>query len=182
MTTHTPTRREDVRDPIGITGWPLEQGRDGERTPMQWTPDPPASGLHNLHPSPGFPSAQTSPPSTSPPRPPIPRLAPKLVPSTLIAIRRKQPHPARRRHRHARHRESRRPKLRANRPEQARNPLIVSLNFTAQPQTVHLNLTAAGITSTSVKTLLADDATLNSINSLNTFTLPPYTTLIAEVQ
>ena len=27
---------EDVRDPIGITGWPQERGRDGERTPMQW--------------------------------------------------------------------------------------------------------------------------------------------------
>src|SRR6185437_5412795 len=22
--------------PIGITGWPKEKGRDGERTPMQW--------------------------------------------------------------------------------------------------------------------------------------------------
>src|SRR2546423_4978905 len=34
--TATPTRVEDVRDPIGITGWPKEKGRDGERTPMQW--------------------------------------------------------------------------------------------------------------------------------------------------
>ena len=32
----TPTRVEDVKDPIGITGWPKEKGRDGERTPMQW--------------------------------------------------------------------------------------------------------------------------------------------------
>jgi alpha-glucosidase len=36
MKTSTPTRREDVKDPIGITGWPKEKGRDGERTPMQW--------------------------------------------------------------------------------------------------------------------------------------------------
>ena len=36
MATTTPTRREDVKDPIGITGWPKEKGRDGERTPMQW--------------------------------------------------------------------------------------------------------------------------------------------------
>jgi alpha-glucosidase len=42
MRTSTPTRREDVRDPIGITGWPQEKGRDGERTPMQWTPGPQA--------------------------------------------------------------------------------------------------------------------------------------------
>lgn len=34
--TATPSRVEDVKDPIGITGWPREKGRDGERTPMQW--------------------------------------------------------------------------------------------------------------------------------------------------
>lgn len=34
--TATPARVEDVRDPIGKTGWPKEKGRDGERTPMQW--------------------------------------------------------------------------------------------------------------------------------------------------
>ena len=36
MKTTPPTRQEDVRDPIGRTGWPTEKGRDGERTPMQW--------------------------------------------------------------------------------------------------------------------------------------------------
>jgi alpha-glucosidase len=36
MKTTPPTRREDVKDPIGRTGWPQEKGRDGERTPMQW--------------------------------------------------------------------------------------------------------------------------------------------------
>lgn len=36
MKTTTPTRREDVQDPIGRRGWPKEKGRDGERTPMQW--------------------------------------------------------------------------------------------------------------------------------------------------
>jgi alpha-glucosidase len=36
MKTTPPERREDVKDPIGRTGWPQEKGRDGERTPMQW--------------------------------------------------------------------------------------------------------------------------------------------------
>jgi alpha-glucosidase len=36
MENNDPQRKEDVRDPIGITGWPKEKGRDGERTPMQW--------------------------------------------------------------------------------------------------------------------------------------------------
>jgi alpha-glucosidase len=37
MKTTPPTRKEDVKDPIGRTGWPKERGRDGERTPMQWS-------------------------------------------------------------------------------------------------------------------------------------------------
>ncbi|HEU5402865.1 MAG TPA: alpha-glucosidase [Terriglobales bacterium] len=36
MENNDPKRKEDVRDPIGRTGWPKEKGRDGERTPMQW--------------------------------------------------------------------------------------------------------------------------------------------------
>jgi alpha-glucosidase len=37
MRTTDPARIEDVHDPIGKLGWPKEKGRDGERTPMQWT-------------------------------------------------------------------------------------------------------------------------------------------------
>lgn len=39
MVTTLPRTIDEVRDPIGRTGWPEEKGRDGERTPMQWTPD-----------------------------------------------------------------------------------------------------------------------------------------------
>lgn len=28
--------KKDLQDPLGIKGWPLIKGRDGERTPMQW--------------------------------------------------------------------------------------------------------------------------------------------------
>jgi alpha-glucosidase len=38
MSTTEPTRVEDVKDPVGVTAWPKFKGRDGERTPMQWTP------------------------------------------------------------------------------------------------------------------------------------------------
>jgi alpha-glucosidase len=62
MTTTPPTRKEDVKDPLGITGWPEEKGRDGERTPMQWNesenagfskatpwlPVPPSYKTHNV--------------------------------------------------------------------------------------------------------------------------------------
>lgn len=40
MKTTPPTRKEDVKDPVGITGWPKDKGRDGERTPMQWDASP----------------------------------------------------------------------------------------------------------------------------------------------
>jgi len=40
MTNNNPTRKEDVKDPMGITGWPVYKGRDGERTPMQWSDGP----------------------------------------------------------------------------------------------------------------------------------------------
>jgi alpha-glucosidase len=39
MRNNDPERREDVLDPIGRLGWPKEKGRDGERTPMQWSPE-----------------------------------------------------------------------------------------------------------------------------------------------
>ncbi|MBV9183413.1 MAG: alpha-glucosidase, partial [Acidobacteria bacterium] len=41
MENNDPRRKQDVKDPIGRLGWPKEKGRDGERTPMQW------SGLAN---------------------------------------------------------------------------------------------------------------------------------------
>ena len=62
MENNDPTRKEDVKDPIGRTGWPQEKGRDGERTPMQWDtasnagfskvtpwlPVPPSYQTHNV--------------------------------------------------------------------------------------------------------------------------------------
>ena len=37
MVTTPPARKEDARDPGALMGWPRFKGRDGERTPMQWT-------------------------------------------------------------------------------------------------------------------------------------------------
>jgi alpha-glucosidase len=37
MKTTPPERLEDVQDPVGKVYWPVDKGRDGERTPMQWT-------------------------------------------------------------------------------------------------------------------------------------------------
>jgi alpha-glucosidase len=40
MENNDPKRKQDVKDPIGRIGWPKEIGRDGERTPMQWSDGP----------------------------------------------------------------------------------------------------------------------------------------------
>jgi alpha-glucosidase len=179
MTTHTPTRKEDVRDPIGITGWPKEKGRDGERTPMQWTPNPPASGFstnpHTWLPIGGdYPSVNVQTETADPN---------SLLNwnRDLIAIRARNP---------VVHDggfvllDTANPNVLsyARTAPTGGHAIVVSLNFTAQPQTVHLDLNPAGITSTAVKPLLCDDATLQSTTTLTTFTLPPYTSLVAEVQ
>src|SRR5882672_10184363 len=62
MENNDPKSKNEVQDPIGKLGWPLEKGRDGERTPMQWTggqnagfskakpwlPVPPSAKTHNV--------------------------------------------------------------------------------------------------------------------------------------
>ncbi len=62
MENNDPKSKDDVKDPIGRRGWPLEKGRDGERTPMQWNdgknagfskgkpwlPVPPSYKTHNV--------------------------------------------------------------------------------------------------------------------------------------
>jgi alpha-glucosidase len=62
MENNDPKNKDEVQDPIGKLGWPLEKGRDGERTPMQWNgglnagfsktkpwlPVPPSAKTHNV--------------------------------------------------------------------------------------------------------------------------------------
>ena len=62
MQNNDPTRVEDVKDPVGRVNWPVDKGRDGERTPMQWSTDanagftkgtpwlpvPPSAATHNV--------------------------------------------------------------------------------------------------------------------------------------
>jgi alpha-glucosidase len=60
MRTTVPTRIEDVKDPVGRTGWPKDKGRDGERTPMQWTPERPNAGFTAPNVKPWLPIPPTS--------------------------------------------------------------------------------------------------------------------------
>jgi len=49
MENNDPKSKEEVQDPIGKLGWPVEKGRDGERTPMQWN-DKKNAGFSNAKP------------------------------------------------------------------------------------------------------------------------------------
>jgi alpha-glucosidase len=177
MTTHTPTRREDVRDPIGITGWPKEKGRDGERTPMQWTADSPAAGFstnpHTWLPiGADYPTVNVASETGDPD---------SLLTWThrLIDLRRAYP---------ALHDggflmlDEQNPSVLTyvRTAPAGSKPILISLNFTAQPQTVHLDLAAAGLGDH--YTWIVMNVPVQLKTTLTTFTLPPYASLIAGVQ
>jgi alpha-glucosidase len=177
MTTTTPTRREDVKDPIGITGWPKEKGRDGERTPMQWTAGPQAGFSTNPH--------------TWLPIPPSYKTVNVAVESKdpaseldwfkkIIALRRNN----------AALHDGSVTMLDATNPDvlsyvrsTGSGPaVVVAMNFTAEPKTISLDLASANIKGTTVTTLAADDPSLQSITTLKNVTLPPFASWVASVQ
>jgi alpha-glucosidase len=177
MVTTPPTRKEDVKDPIGITGWPKEKGRDGERTPMQWDPGPNA----------GFTKDGVRPWL------PIP-LSYKTVNvqtevadfdsmlnwyKQLIELRRTNPTI----------REGQQVMLNTGdnnvlmwlRQAPGQPPVVVACNFTAQPQKVSFDLSAQGITSRNAKTLMKTPGSSDP-PSLDAVQLPPFGVYIGQIQ
>ena len=177
MTTTTPTRKEDVKDPIGITGWPKEKGRDGERTPMQWTPAPQAGFSANPHTwlpiAPNYKTINVETESADPN---------SLLNwyKRLIALRRSNP---------ALHDGSMILLDRGNpdvlsfvRTAEGRAPVVVAINMSAKTQTITVDLASAGMKGATVNTLAASDASLDAVSSLVSITLPPYASWVASVQ
>jgi alpha-glucosidase len=175
MPTTTPTRKEDVKDPIGITGWPKEKGRDGERTPMQWTAGPQAGFSTN--------------PNTWLPIPPSYKTINVAVESTqphsilnwyerLIALRRDNP---------ALHNgsvtmlDTSNPSVLSYVRTFGTSSVVVAVNCTGESQTVALD-SASTKPSSSVKTLMTDDASLQQATSLKSITLAPYSSWVASIE
>ena len=147
MKTTPPTRKEDVKDPVGLVGWPVMKGRDGERTPMQWDATPNA----------GFSKAA----STWLPVPPtyttVNVQAQQSDPASLFAwyqtlIRLKKSVPALAIGGYA--------LLDANNPNvlswtrkaKGQPTVVLSVNFTAEPQSVNLSAAGSGKLKALVKT------------------------------
>jgi alpha-glucosidase len=177
MVTTTPTRREDVKDPVGRTQWPQNKGRDGERTPMQWTSGPQA----------GF----SSDPNTWLPIPPSAastnveteqKQADSLLNwyKALIALRRSSP--AMRDGGVAIVDENNANVLSFIRtaPVGAK-PVLVVMNMTANPQTANIQLQDAGLKNSILRTLLASPG-FATPSSLGSVSLPPYSVWIAAIE
>jgi alpha-glucosidase len=176
MTTTTPTRKEDVKDPIGITGWPKEKGRDGERTPMQWTPGPQAGFSLNPH------TWLPIPPSYKTVNVEVESKQPNSELSwfeQIIALRRTNP---------ALHDgsmmmlDNTNPSVLSYVRTAGSDSVVVAVNCTGESQTISLDPSAAGVSGTKAETLLTDDPGLKRKTSLKDVTIAPYSSWIASIK
>jgi alpha-glucosidase len=170
MPTTTPTRVEDVKDPIGITGWPKEKGRDGERTPMQWTAGPQAGFSTNPHTWLPIPASYTTVNVAVESKEPDSMLQ---WYKRLIALRRDSP---------ALH-DGSETMLDAGNAHvlsymrgSGKGAVVVAMNFTGEPETVSLPV-AGGVV-----TLATDAVELKGVTSTTKVTLPAYASWVAVVQ
>ena len=178
MVTTPPKRKEDVKDPVGLVGWPKEKGRDGERTPMQWDTSKNA----------GFSTADETWLPVAPNYKTVNVQVEDAASDSLLnwykqLIQMRATNPALREGPLTMLDRTNPNVLSYVRKGSAGSPsVVVALNFTAQPETISLNLTGTGVTGTNVKTLLTDDASLRPTTSLTGITLPPFASWIASVQ
>jgi alpha-glucosidase len=177
MTTTTPTRVEDVKDPIGKIGWPKEKGRDGERTPMQWDGSPNA----------GFTTAAATPWLPVPPSSKTVNVALESREDDsllswyqkLIQLRRENPAM----------RNGTLTMLNVNdnnvlswlRKGLDGQAVLVACNFTAQSQTVAFDLSSQGVSGQKLTTLLQTPGSAEP-ESLPSIKLPPFGVYIGQIQ
>jgi alpha-glucosidase len=178
MRTSVPTRIEDVKDPVGRTGWPKDKGRDGERTPMQWDKSPNA----------GFSTA----PKTWLPVPPSAAqynvATEQYDPNSIFNFYK---HVIALRHEISALRDGSYVAVNRDDPNvlaylrKAKNgthPVLVALNMSAQPQTVNFSLKGFGVEGKSLHVLLAAPQPAGSELPLTGVKLEPFGVLIAAVE
>jgi alpha-glucosidase len=173
MENNNPKRKEDVKDPEGITGWPGEIGRDGERTPMQWStaanagfskttpwlPVPPSHKTHNVETEQKDPNSILS------------------VYRQLLAMRHKEPALVNGAY-VALNEED--PNVLSYLRKANDEAVLVLLNMSAQQQSVRLNLEPAGFSAPKLSPLLST-GTAPAAGSAEGITLAPFGVMIAKV-
>ena len=171
MENNDPKRREDVKDPVGRLGWPKDKGRDGERTPMQWNAGPRAgfsSGeLTWLPVAPDYKKRNAATESSDPQ---------SLLNFYKAIIRLRKEEPALRDGDYTPLLENDNMVLAWQSKTKDGKAAIVALNFTASPQTIHLNLPAKATI------LLSSFSKPGTRSDPNNLTLPAYGCLIAKLE
>src|SRR5271165_1191755 len=147
MKTTPPERKEDVKDPVGKAMWPFYKGRDGERTPMQWDDSKNAGFSTNSTPWLPVPPTYTT----------VNVKAQEGNPESMLAwykrlIELKQTNTAFAMNNSTMLDTDNTKVLSWLRQAPDGKQVVVSCNFTADPQTV--NLTGGGVKGTKAKTLL----------------------------
>ena len=176
--TTTPVRVEDVRDPIGITGWPKEKGRDGERTPMQWDASNAQAGF----------SSNASTWLPVPASYETVNVRSELGdPASLLSwyrglIQLRRSNGALRDGRTVMLDRQNSGVLSYVRVDGHRSAVLVMLNMTPTAKTVALNLSAAGLKTSTFTTLMASPGPTTADVAARTVTLAPFGAWVATVQ
>lgn len=177
MVTTPPKTKAEVRDPIGIRGWPREKGRDGERTPMQWN-DPDNAGFSPA----GVNTWLPIPTSYAT----VKVAAEETEPNSMLRwyqelIALKKTDPALHSGREVMLNTADTHVLSWLRSSAAGEAVVVACNFTAQPQAVHFDLKLQGIAHTRLRTLLSTPGAPDPV-SIRSVHLGPYGVFIGKVE
>ncbi len=175
MKTTPPTRKEDVKDPVGLTGWPKDKGRDGERTPMQWD-DSEFAGFSTVKPWLPVPPNKST----------INVKAEDGKPDSLLTwyeelIKLKKTNPVFAHGENIMLDKDNTKVLSWVRKGPGKQSVVVAANFTAEPQTVDLSAKSAGVGGTRLKTVLKSPNATEPA-SIDKVELPGYGVYIGEVQ
>jgi alpha-glucosidase len=174
MENNDPKTKDEVKDPIGKVNWPIEKGRDGERTPMQWTPGPNA----------GF--------TTGEPWLPVPASAathnvqseqadaPSILNFYKKLLRLRKNESALREGEYIALNTSDANVL-AYLRRSSTETVLVALNMTAQEQTPHFDLSAQGFKSPHATALL-QNAAVAAPGKFDALTLQPYGAIVARIK
>lgn len=178
MRTTTPSRKEDVQDPIGKIGWPEEKGRDGERTPMQWDTSKNAGFTTSDHPW------LPIPPNAAQYNVEVESRDPQSILSfykKLLDLRRSDP--ALRDGRYVSLDRDDPFVLAYLRKKTGKEPaVLVVLNMSGEARTIDLHLAAQGIQEKSAKSLLAAPEIGGDATVLSHFTIPALGVFVGAVR
>ena len=173
----TPKRKEDVKDPIGIKGWPKEKGRDGERTPMQWNGDTDA----------GFSTAKKTWLPIEADYQMRNVSAESRRPDSLLnyyktLIRLRNENPALRDGEFVLVNGTDNNVLSFLRKTNGGQTVLVAVNCSPESRTVGYNFAPQGVNGSEGKTLIGSFSKAGQITKLSKFTIPAYGSYVGEVQ